>query len=672
VEEIRAIVAPGRVDECRRLVERKCNAWKNVPLNVAVIGNSGVGKSSFINAIRGLTADDEGAAEVGANQTTMEPRSYPHPDNPMMLLWDLPGVGTDKFRRETYLTDINVDRYDFFVLMIATRFTENDAWLGNEFRRRKKKYLVVRTKIQQDVDSDKDAHPRSHNEEAVVNGIRETTIMQLKKSGCDYDRVFLIDNYKPNKFDFGKLQLIEAFPVTNKSALLLSLQADSDDGQDDDQETTIDLLTVEEMKAAVAEGGVEECRRLLERKSNAWKNVPLNVAVIGNSGVGKSSFINTIRGLNADDEGAAGVGANQTTMEPRSFQHPDNPKMLLWDLPGVGTNQFPRATYLDKIDVDRYDFFLLMTAARFMENDTWLGNEFRRRKKKYFFVRTKIQQDVDSDKDAHPRSHKEETVVDGIRELTIKQLKESGCDYDRVFLIDNYKPNKFDFEKLKLQLIEDFPAMKKSALLLSLQADSEQMIRLKVRALRSRIWKLAALSAAVGAVPIPGPSIVADLAIVAGESWFYFKQLGLDDKSLRRCATLYSVDYDKLKSIVGSALGLRASGAVTADVLKTAVLVILRLAPALASSAAGVAEIFLPIIGSLISAPVSFAGTYLSLKLVLDKFEEVAIDVMKCAAESVASAQLGSGTAEDASGKEGAQSGDQRSMSGPVVLDNVD
>jgi len=655
---MRAIVAPGRIDECRRLVERKCNAWKKVPLNVAVIGNSGVGKSSFINAIRGLNADDERAAKVGADQTTMEPRSYPHPVNQMLLLCDLPGVGTDKFRRETYLTDINVDHYDFFVLMTATRFTENDAWFGEEFRRRKKKYLVVRTKIQQDVDSDKDAHPMTHNEEAVVNGIRELTITQLKQSEYDYDRVFLIDNYKPNKFDFEKLklQLIEAYPVTNKSALLLSLQADSDAVQDDDQETTIDLLTVEEMKAAVAAGGVDECRRLLERKSNAWKNVPLNMAVIGNSGVGKSSFINAIRGLNADDEGAAEVGANQTTMEPRSYPHPDNQMMLLWDLPGVGTKQFPRATYLAKIDVDRYDFFLLMTAGRFTENDTWLGNEFSRRKKKYFFVRTKIQQDVDSDKDAHPRSHKEETVVNGIRKSTIMQLKESGCEYDRMFLIDNYKPNKFDFERLKLQLIEDFPAMKKSALLLSLQADSEQMIRLKVRALRSRIWKLAALSAAVGAVPIPGPSIVADLAIVAGESWFYFKQLGLDDKSLRRCATLYSVDYDKLKSIVGSALGLRASGAVTADVLKTAVLVILRLAPALASSAAGVAEIFLPIIGSLISAPVSFAGTYLSLKLVLDKFEEVAIDVMKCAAESVANAQLESGTAEDASGKEGAQS----------------
>ena len=41
--------------------------------------------------------------------------------------------------------------------------------------------------------------------------------------------------------------------------------------------------------------GVEGCRRFLEGKQEEWKNIPLNVAVIGNSGVGKSSFINAIR-----------------------------------------------------------------------------------------------------------------------------------------------------------------------------------------------------------------------------------------------------------------------------------------------------------------------------------------------------------------------------------------
>ena len=66
----------GGIEECRRHLEKERDEWKDFPLNVAVIGNSRVGKSSFINAIRRLTADDEGAAEVGVTQTTVDIRSY--------------------------------------------------------------------------------------------------------------------------------------------------------------------------------------------------------------------------------------------------------------------------------------------------------------------------------------------------------------------------------------------------------------------------------------------------------------------------------------------------------------------------------------------------------------------------------------------------------------------
>ena len=81
----------------------------------------------------------------------------------------------------------------------------------------------------------------------------------------------------------------------------------------------------------------------------------------------------------------------------RSYSHPNNPLMKFWDLPGVGTNEFPKNTYLSKIHIDGYDVFLLITATRFTENDTWLANEFRERNKKYFFVRTKMGIDVSND-----------------------------------------------------------------------------------------------------------------------------------------------------------------------------------------------------------------------------------------------------------------------------------
>ena len=39
--------------------------WKEIPLRIAIIGSSGSGKSSLINAIIHIEADDEGGAAVG-------------------------------------------------------------------------------------------------------------------------------------------------------------------------------------------------------------------------------------------------------------------------------------------------------------------------------------------------------------------------------------------------------------------------------------------------------------------------------------------------------------------------------------------------------------------------------------------------------------------------------
>lgn len=105
------------------------------------------------------------------------------------------------------------------------------------------------------------------------------------------------------------------------------------------------------------------------------------------SGVGKSTFINCLRGLEAEDEGAANVGVVETTTEPRAYEHPDFPNLKIWDLPGknsfflllfhrtnhpfilgVGTPNYPRSCYLEKIQFERYDFFLILCRTRFTGN----------------------------------------------------------------------------------------------------------------------------------------------------------------------------------------------------------------------------------------------------------------------------------------------------------------
>ena len=199
-----------------------------------------------------------------------------------------------------------------------------------------------------------------------------------------------------------------------------------------------------------------------------------------------------------------------------------------------------------------------------------------------------------------------------------------------MFLIDSYGVNKFDFDLLECRLIEDFRKIKKAALLLALQATSKEMISLKVAELRSRMWKAAALSGTVELIPLPGLSMTMDIGVVTEESKFYFTQLDLDETSLSRYAELTKTDYQHLKSIVASSLGGFENRAIVDTCVKSDGL--------MAAAAAEEVLRCIPLIGSLIAAPLSYGGTYCALKLVLDKMERVALEVVECAAESAASA----------------------------------
>jgi len=134
-------------------------------------------------------------------------------------------------------------------------------------------------------------------------------------------------------------------------------------------------------------------------------------------------------------------------------------------------------------------------------------------------------------------------------------LKDCGCAKTSVFLVDSYKPQKFDFVQLEQSLNRDFPEMKRSAMILSMSAYSREMVRMKVEELRSRIWKVATASGAVAAAPVPGLSIVFDACAVKAEAELYFTQLGLDDISLRNHAAMTSTDYHQLKAIVNRTCG---------------------------------------------------------------------------------------------------------------------
>jgi len=422
-------------------------------------------------------------------------------------------------------------------------------------------------------------------------------------------------------------------PLCNSLLRVHCITADPDTADMDIEHARNVEREVEELRKAYKEGGKDACRRLLERKRDEWKDTPLNVAVIGNSGVGKSSFINAIRRMTADDKGAAEVGVTETTKKIKSYSHPKNPMLTFWDLPGVGTDRFPKETYLSDIGFERFDFFLLITADRFTENDTWLGKEIRKKNRKYFFVRTKIGVDISNNKASHPKSHKDEAVVTKILEFTKAILRINRCGDVPVFLIDNYELMKFDFQQLEKSLVKDFPKLKRAALVMSLQATSKEMIQLKVAELRSRMWKVAAFCAAVATANMFRLSIVFDIDLVVNESMMYYVQLGLDEESLRSYATLTSTEYNDLKAVVTSQLGMTVASVNGIQDLVMSLASGDPLNP-YPKTAGDISILAIPLIGNFIAAPITcYSGTMNMLEEVLDKMEKTAIAVVDFPAE---------------------------------------
>jgi len=382
---------------------------------------------------------------------------------------------------------------------------------------------------------------------------------------------------------------------------------------------------------ALQERGIKGCQDVFQEILNEWQGMPMNIAIIGVSGAGKSTLTNAFLGLKASAVGAAAVGPNETTTHVTKYEypHPNNKKVVFWDMPGTDTTNFPIESYMKKIEADKYDFFLLVTHKRFRVIDAKLAMELVKRNKGYFFIRTHMADEVANHKKSYPDSQEDE-VVRKILEKTVTELSKlwkGDPNKMRVFLIDSYEKNKFDFPLLEQELINNFDGLKHEILLLTLPTTNGAMIDKKAECLRSRIWKAAAWSAAIATVPIPGTSFLADIGILLYETKFYFTQFGLDSESLRSLADRRDVTYDDLKATVTQALGVEvlSLGKRSFCLLLTA----LGIGTAFEAESAVEAAVvcLIPVVGQILAASLSYKTTSWLLKKILDKMHAVAKDL---------------------------------------------
>lgn len=285
---------------------------------------------------------------------------------------------------------------------------------------------------------------------------------------------------------------------------------------------------------SIASGEVPRIIEFIEKINNSWKDVTLDIGVTGQSGAGKSSFINSIRGVKKYDPGYAPVGVTETTTSIEKYTHPSNPKVNYWDMPGVGTPDFPKSTYLELIQFKKYDFFLILSEKRFRDDDGWLANQIEKSGRSFYFVRTHIDSDVDNDKREDPKHHSKEKVLEKVQKSCQEHLSKAVVTSAEVFLIDNREVYDYDFPNLTERLLNSKFAdnIKRTAFILSLSILTKEVIEEKRKALKVRIWKVAMKSAISGNIPDSKMNCVQG-SLMIDEFNEYRRQFGLTDERLQ-------------------------------------------------------------------------------------------------------------------------------------------
>ncbi|KAI6040398.1 P-loop containing nucleoside triphosphate hydrolase protein [Pisolithus marmoratus] len=126
--------------------------YKEGLLHFAVAGVSGGGKSSLINAFRGLRSREAGAAAVGVTETTRVFGRYTDPNPQHPLVWyDIPGAGTLKIPDWQYFNSQGLYVFDCIIVLFDNRFTMTDIAILSNCARFNIPAYIVRSKADQHI-----------------------------------------------------------------------------------------------------------------------------------------------------------------------------------------------------------------------------------------------------------------------------------------------------------------------------------------------------------------------------------------------------------------------------------------------------------------------------------------------------------------------------------------
>lgn len=218
----------------------------------------------------------------------------------------------------------------------------------------------------------------------------------------------------------------------------------------------------------------------------------------------------------------------------------------------IGTQKFPPNAYLEMVKFKEYDFFIIVSATRFSKLELDLAKAIKTMKKNYYFVRTKVDIDLENEKKIKPRTFEREKILKQIKTYSVNTFFENNMAVPPIFLISNYDLSDYDFPVLVDTLIKDLHAQKRHNFMVSLPDITEAVIDRKHKAMQQFIWLDAFMAEVRATLPVLGTLRDNDVEKLEKSLNHYRKIFGVDYKSLELMAKNFQVPIGQLREIIKS------------------------------------------------------------------------------------------------------------------------
>ncbi|CAN9513881.1 unnamed protein product [Ophioblennius macclurei] len=274
----------------------------------------------------------------------------------------------------------------------------------------------------------------------------------------------------------------------------------------------------------------------------------INLAVVGDRGEEKASFMNSLRGLGPGDEGAAPSPSPVAPEEVAGYPNPKHPDFRLWDLPPVPiTSPFEPQGYMDRYKFLRYNAIFMTFTEKPQPNsvEVFLESLSVQRQNVYFILLAPAK---DTEKSL------EEKRKSGVEVLTAQ-----GVTLPKVYLVGPSTLEKFDFPGLLENMSRDLPEIRAHALLLALPILTPDLVAQKKEAFKALVWAAASLSGGMSAIPVPLVASMVDSSVAVRILTKAQLSLCLDDESVERLARQRGVEPTRLKQLRTSALSVEVN-----------------------------------------------------------------------------------------------------------------